>query len=280
MATLAIEGSVLVNGIRLHYVDWGNSVNPPLLLLHGWDGTAHYWDLVAPAFRDRFHVVALTLRGRGRSDEDPTGDYRFSDYGNDIWEVTQKLDIQRMIFVGASLGGLIALSHTVKHPDQVEKLVLCDIGAQLGGERPSSYYVGMQQAPNKFSTLQEAEAWLREWSLYLKIPQEGMAIILRENFKRTPDGDWTWTYRRKLRQLLQKYPREYLFPSQWHTLSRLSCPVLIIRGGRSESLLPDVADRTRRELPNADLVEIPDCGHFPFLEKPKELIKALESFFV
>ena len=59
------EGTVDVGGLRLHYVEWGERTRPHVLLVHGWDGTAHYWDLVAPALADRYHLVALTLRGRG-----------------------------------------------------------------------------------------------------------------------------------------------------------------------------------------------------------------------
>src|SRR5437899_4266932 len=74
------EGAVDVGGLRLHYVEWGERTRPHVLLVHGWDGTARYWDLVAPALADRYHLVALTLRGRGRSDADPSGQYRFADY--------------------------------------------------------------------------------------------------------------------------------------------------------------------------------------------------------
>jgi len=59
------KGTVDVGGLRLHYVEWGERTRPHVLLVHGWDGTAHYWDLVAPALADRYHLVALTLRGRG-----------------------------------------------------------------------------------------------------------------------------------------------------------------------------------------------------------------------
>jgi pimeloyl-ACP methyl ester carboxylesterase len=54
--------------------------------------------------------------------------------------------------------------------------------------------------------------------------------------------------------------------------------VLIVHGSRSESLLPEVAERTCSTLPRATLVTIPDCSHFPFLENPAALIKALRDF--
>ncbi len=272
------ENFVEVDHLRLHYAEWGNASGPHLLLVHGWDGTARYWDLVAPAFSDRYHVVAITLRGRGRSAADPAGTYAFDDYARDLWEATQRLGLTRLVFVGASLGGLVALPYTAQHPEQVERLVLCDIGAQLGGARPSSYYLGMLDAPQEFESPEAIERWLRQWSLYVKLPREGMAIVLREHFQRTPGGQWTWRFAERLRELQRTEPRGLLFPPQWHVLAGITCPVLIIRGGRSESLLPDVAERTRAGLRDALLLEIPDSSHFPFLERPREFNLLLRGF--
>jgi len=273
-----VEGHVDVGDVRLHYIEWGAPTLPHVLLVHGWDGTAHYWDLVAPALADRYHLVALTLRGRGRSDADPAGQYRFAEYGRDIREATRRLGLDRLSFVGASLGGMIALPYVAEHEAQVDRLVLVDIGAQLGGDRPSSYYAGMLAAPAEFPSTRAIEAWLRQWTLYAKIPADGMAIVVREHFEQGPNGRFTWRFGERLRELQRRDPRETLFPSQWDVLGKIRRPVLIVRGVRSESLVPDVAERTRAGLADALLVEIPDCSHFPFLERPRELTLLLSGF--
>lgn len=272
------ERFVGAHGSRLHCLEWGSRRRPSVLLVHGWDGTARYWDLVAPSLGDHYHLVAVTLRGRGRSDADPTGRYRFDDYVSDLEKVTAKLGFERFSFVGASLGGMLALAFTARHPKRVERLVLGDIGAQLGGDRPSSYYAGMLDALESFGSRDEIERWLRQWSLYVKLPRSGMAIVLREHFQKSRDGRWTWRFGGRLRDLQRAHSRETLFPSQWHVLSKIRCPVLIVRGGRSESLLPEIAERTRAGLRDALLVEIPDCSHFPFLERPRELTLLLRGF--
>jgi pimeloyl-ACP methyl ester carboxylesterase len=82
----------------------------------------------------------------------------------------------------------------------------------------------------------------------------------------------------KLRAAQRRVPRDVLFPPQWAVLPQVGCPVLIVHGTRSESLLPDVAMRTREALPQATLVQISDCSHFPFLEAPEALIAHLAQF--
>ena len=272
------EGFVNANGLRLHYVDWGNPDRSNLLLVHGWEGTAHYWELVGPVFRKRFHVVAVTLRGRGKSDGDPTGEYRFEDYNTDIWEATQRLGLSRIIFVGASLGGLLALPYAAQHPEQVEKVVQVDIGARLGPSQPRADAGAPPTAPDQFDSLQDAEAWLRRKPIHVNITSKGMSIMLREHFRQTADGKWTWKYAHKLRAVQRAQAHDVLFPTQWHLLPRVSCPVLLIRCDRADSLPVEVAERTRRELPNGTVVEIHGSHHYPFLEVPDEFNKVLANF--
>jgi pimeloyl-ACP methyl ester carboxylesterase len=272
------EGFASVDGLRLHYVEWGDPSCPRLFLVHGWDGTARYWDLVAPAFQDRFHLTAVTLRGRGRSDPDPTGEYRFDGYVDELRAFTRQLGLERLTWLGASLGGLIGLQYVARHPAHVERLALIDMGAQLGGDRPSSYYAGMLDAPDQFASLRQAEAWFRQWSLYERLTPAGMAIVLREHLEQTPDASWGWRYMHRLRAAQRRVPREVLFPPQWEILPQVPCPVLIVHGTRSESLLPDVAARTREALPRATLARVPDCSHFPFLEAPDALVELLATF--
>src|SRR6266545_2575758 len=65
---IARKRSVEVNGLRLNFLEWGTSGRPVLCFLHGGSAHAHWFDLVAPAFVDRFHVIALDQRGHGESD--------------------------------------------------------------------------------------------------------------------------------------------------------------------------------------------------------------------
>ena len=66
---------VRVNGLRIHYLDWGNDTKPPLLMLHGIGRVAHSFDHIAPRFAGDYHVLAIDMRGHGDSDWSPEGAY-------------------------------------------------------------------------------------------------------------------------------------------------------------------------------------------------------------
>ncbi len=274
----ATEHLVDLSTLRLHYVDWGNAQSPPLLLVHGHSGTAHFWDYVAPAFSDRFHVVALTLRGRGRSDYAPKGRYQVEDYAADLWELTQKLEVDRLVYVGASLGGLIGQWYAVAHPEQVEKLVMVDISGQVGDAQSPATPAQSLDDPEEFDSLQEAEACLRRRSLFARVNETAMQVMLQEGFKRTPNGAWTWTLDRWLQEERTRLGNYGFFPRVWEEAAGIRCPTLIVRGGDSEVLTPTLLRRSQETIPNCQAVEIPGCGHFPYLEKPQEFIQALQQF--
>ena len=58
---------ISINGLNLHYMDWGNVDTAPMLLLHGLGGNAHYWDFFADSMKDDYHILVLDQRGHGDS---------------------------------------------------------------------------------------------------------------------------------------------------------------------------------------------------------------------
>ena len=96
-------GFVTANGIKLHYLDWGGS-GDTILLLPGFNDSAHVYDQFAPRFTDRFHVIGLTRRGVGESDK-PKDGYDASTRVEDIREFLDALHISKVTLIGHSLAG-------------------------------------------------------------------------------------------------------------------------------------------------------------------------------
>lgn len=115
---------VNVNGICLHYLDWGG-FGPTLLFLSGMGCNAHIFDRFAPRFTDQFHVLALTRRGHGESDHPESG-YDIGTLTGDIFLFLDKLKIGRVILAGHSMAG-VELSHfAASNPERLQGLIYLD----------------------------------------------------------------------------------------------------------------------------------------------------------
>ena len=94
-----------VNGLRLHYLDWGSPGKQALVLLHGGSAYAQWWDFFAPAFCDDFHVIAPDWRGHGDSQHADPPAYSTRHYIDDLHQLLTKLGVERPVLVGHSMGG-------------------------------------------------------------------------------------------------------------------------------------------------------------------------------
>ena len=112
---------VHVNGIQLHYLDWGGN-GPALLFLTGMGSSAYIFNNFARRFTDQFHVLALTRRGQGDSDYPETG-YDADTLIEDIRQFMEALNIEKAILVGHSLAGVELTHFAATYPTRVEKLV-------------------------------------------------------------------------------------------------------------------------------------------------------------
>ena len=111
-------------GVRLHYLDFGGS-GPPLVFLAGLGNTAHAFDDFAPAFTDRFHVIAITRRGFGESDHPDSG-YDVQRLVADLTAVLDSLHLRRVSIVGHSIAGEEMTRFAATYPSRVAKLVYLD----------------------------------------------------------------------------------------------------------------------------------------------------------
>ena len=115
------DETVTLDGLRLHYRDWGDPTAPPVVLLHGYTQHARCWDTVAPALADRFRVLALDQRGFGESDW--AADYHELRLVADLAGFVETLGLATVSLVGFSIGGSAAISYAQLYPDRVERLV-------------------------------------------------------------------------------------------------------------------------------------------------------------
>ena len=109
-----LDRTVRVNGITLHYLDWGPAGAPPVVLLHGITGHARVWDRLAERLVPGRRVLALDQRGHGDSDAAPDGDYRVATMADDVAAFAGSLELDRFTLLGHSMGGRMAIQYAAR----------------------------------------------------------------------------------------------------------------------------------------------------------------------
>jgi pimeloyl-ACP methyl ester carboxylesterase len=265
-----------LNGLRIHYFDWGSAGASPVVCVHGYTSSAQAFNAPARHFQDRCRLVVPDVRGHGESAWSPAGAYQYLDQVGDLAALVDALGLDRFSLIGTSMGGIIAMAYAGQHPDRLLRLVLNDIGpdVETGSQRITDT-VGSR--PEEFATLDEAMAYRRQVSPITagrsEADQRELALgVLRQR----PDGRWIWKMDPAyIRQRVQHgAPRR---PPLWPVLQRLPCPTMVIWGTDSDVLSEAQARRMVETLPKGQLVAVPGVGHAPTLMEPTAL-SALERF--
>jgi pimeloyl-ACP methyl ester carboxylesterase len=110
--------------LRIHVRDWGDAPLPPLVLVHGLRDHSHSFDELARGLIDRFHVLAIDLRGHGDSETTPY--YAFGHFVLDLHNLVRALRLQKPILVGHSMGGEIVSRVAGSFPDLASRVVMIE----------------------------------------------------------------------------------------------------------------------------------------------------------
>ncbi|HWN03337.1 MAG TPA: alpha/beta hydrolase [Candidatus Dormibacteraeota bacterium] len=269
-----LERTAKVNGITLHYLDWGPADAPPVVLLHGITGHARVWDHLAARLVPGRRVLALDQRGHGDSDPAPDDDYRVGTMADDVAAFVGSLRIDRLALLGHSMGGRIAIKYAADHAARLERLVIVDIGPDInlaGLERVRDM---MAQSPERI----ESEDWAVEY-IRRANPLQDLDMLrerVRHGLKRLPDGELTWKYAKGLRDMMREGRRDAV--DLWEPLPRIPCPTLVVRGAESDILSAEVAKKMTERLPDGRVVEIAGAGHTVPADRPEEFVRQIRAF--
>ena len=265
-----------VDGLRLHYLDWGNDSAPPVVCVHGYTSSAQAFNAPARIFRDRFHFLVPDVRGHGESGWSPTGAYDYADQARDLAALVDRLGLGRFTLIGTSMGGIIAMTYAAEHGQRLARLVINDIGPDVEtGSQRITQTVGAR--PEHFPTLDAAMAYRREVSpITARRSEDDQRELAHGVLRREPDERWAWKMDPAyIRQRVEHgSPRR---PALWPVLERLACPTLVVWGADSDVLSEAQARRMVKTLPKGELVVVPGVGHAPTLVEPV-VVDALDRF--
>jgi pimeloyl-ACP methyl ester carboxylesterase len=258
-----------VNGLRIHYVDWGGEGKPPFVMVHGLDRVARTFDHLATRFTSKYRVLAIDMRGHGDSGWDPQGRYLVEDHVSDLEGVVEQLELRDLVLWGNSTGGRVVQVFAGKHPELVSRVISEDVGPERPRQIADNYAKRVQQEQAGWASQDELLAQLRKSN-----PRMSPAVLepyVRHGTKKRADGRIEW---KRDPQLVKGFVATEL----WRYVRNIKAPILYIIGGRSNIVPPETQDELRKTLPNAQLVTIPDVGHYPSDEKTDEVVTIVNRF--
>ncbi|MSQ08766.1 MAG: alpha/beta hydrolase [Dehalococcoidia bacterium] len=266
------DRSVNVNGIRLHYLDWGNPHLPPLLFLHGFAQQAHSWDFAALALRHKYHCIALDLRGHGDSAWSPTGEYGLGSFVSDTEAFVNGLGLRSLAVCGLSMGGRTAYTFAGQNPARVRALIVTEAAPESleAGRRSVSDFT----APAEFDDFEHIVA--RVLAYNPRRTPEQVRGSLRNSVRQRPDGKWAWKWDPAVRSSRSSAPYEP--KSQWEALSNVRCPALFVIGEQSDMISNRTVQRMLASVPDSRSVTIEKAGHLVAGDNPGAFNAAVLSF--
>lgn len=263
---------VEVNGVKLHYLDYGNEGLPPMLCIHGGGAHGHWFDYVASSFTSTYHVLALDLRGHGDSEWTEPPVYGFDVYAADVAALAEKLDLRDFVLIGHSMGGMVSLVYTVQHPGRVRKLVVVDTRTLMSAERIAKMRDFGGRPPSSYATREELVARYRlEPAGTQMAAPEVLRHIAERSARQHADGTWRHKFDRRVYATFERRDGMPLW-------AKVTIPALLVKGGLSGRISAEMYEEVKKRAPQVKLAEVPDSDHHVTLDNPRVFAEAVTAF--
>jgi pimeloyl-ACP methyl ester carboxylesterase len=246
----------------------------PVIAIHGLTRNSADFDTIAPLIaRGGRRVLALDMRGRGRSDRatDPMT-YQPPVYARDVLGLLEQAGIDRAVFLGTSMGGLITMAITAMRSRVVAAAILNDIGPAVSPEGLARIAAYSGQ-PVETPTWAAAAAYAKQINA-VALPHYTDAdwdAFARRTFRDGTEGSPVLDYDPDIAVPIRAAGPRALVPNLWPYFRKLARkrPTLLIRGANSDLLGADIVARMQKTAPEMRYAEIPGVGHAPMLDEPE-----------
>lgn len=276
------HNTVMVNGIKLHYVEQGSG--PAVVFLHGFPESWYAWRHQFPALAERFRVIAPDLRGYGASQK-PTSGYDKKTMATDIRELMVHLGVERAAIIGHDRGARVGLRFAKEFPEM------------------TSYFAALDNIPTLtiFDRMNAAVArthWFFLFNAVRDLP-EALVIGREEVWLRHIFSSWTYNPETLTEEEIGKYIETYRRPGSLRGAFEdyragevdveqdradhselIRMPTLVLWGEdfAAGGKLWDFREVWREYAEYPQFVPIPLCGHLPHEERPDVVTSELLSF--
>jgi len=254
--------------LSIHYRRLGKDRGlTPILVVHGLSYFSYDWLGVGESLGREREVILMDMRGFGDSDWSPARDYSVPAMAQDIIAVLDHAGWKQAALIGHSMGGRSATYAAAKHPARVAALALIDYtpeNAPAGSKRTAEMVSGV---PARFRSIEEAMGYFRSkdrarFEAYTR-PAEGGGVVLKRD-----------TY---FQELFKSGQRPSQGVDMWALIGEVRCPILSMRGTRSDMYAPDSVAKMQAANPRLHVVEV-DAGHNIAGENPAGFLQQINDF--
>jgi len=250
---------VAVDGTRL-WVEPGGGDGPPVLLIAGLGYASWCWHELRERLGGELALTAFDNRGAGRSDK-PAGPYTIAQLADDAAGVIDAAGRAPVAVLGHSMGGYIALTLALRHPQKVRSLVL--VGTSPGGpgtqptpaETLATWKLAGTMTPQQYARASMPKSFAPGWTD--AHPGEFEDLLARRLAFPTPAASWLAQYQACADYVARGAPVE-----------QVAAPALVIHGEQDQVVVHANGQLLAQRLPRARFVSLPATGHLPFLEDP------------
>lgn len=274
------DRTVVHAGLNFHVIDWGSADARPVLMLHGIRGFGETFAGVAAALQPECRVIAFDQRGRGRSDWDPQRNYYTDTYVEDVAAIADALGLGTFDLLGHSMGGINAIVFAARYPQRVLRLIVEDAGPGAFENSPGATRIRgeMTTTPARFATWDDASAFMR--GLRPTVTEEARQQRLRSMLRPLAAGGFTWCYDHEGIAATRLNPDPARLVDLRPHVRALVCRTLVLRGGLSDYLQPEMVDAMCRLNSRITGQVIPGAGHYIHDDQPEAFNRAVRDFLL
>ena len=255
----------------VHYMEWGDSNAPLLVMWHGFARTGRDFEYSAERLSERWRVICPDTIGCGLSQwsPDPDTDYNLNNYARLAAALLDALGVDRCAWVGTSMGGQVGmLAAAGPLQGRITRLVLNDIGPEAPATEARRIADYMSKPPT-FNTVRDVEHFMRtQYFAMGEMTDEQWLWRAETSVRRLPDGRFTLHYDPRIAAELVNRPADF---NLWEVWDRIACPVLVLHGISSKVLTAETAQRMSQRGPKARIEVLQGCGHPPALNTPQRV---------
>lgn len=267
--------------MELFYREYG-STGPELIILHGLYGASDNWVSIARQLQDDYHVYILDQRNHGQSPHSEEQNYEAM--AEDLKTFYEKKNISKAHLIGHSMGGKTAMRFALSHSDLIDKLVILDIApksyasfsnyAQITNDHASIIKAMIDVDPTAAKSRGDIDSQLAKG-----LPNHTLRQFLLKNIERSKSGEYKWrlnlaVIQKNLEGLMDGFSD--INPED----SKVKIPSIFIRGEKSGYIMDEDTLIIRKFFKDAEIVSIPDAGHWLHAEQPDLLVKTLAYFLL